>query len=173
MVATEAQLPTPSRATSTILRAGLLAGVLDIAAAFLAYAHSGAQGIRLLQGIASGLIGPAAFQGGIRTALLGLVCHFVIAMLWAAIYFAMSRRAAFLVEHAVVSGAIYGVIIYLVMNLVVIPLSAIGPRPFSLSAAIVAAGILVPCVGVPIALTVRQASGPVRGATGASATSDA
>jgi hypothetical protein len=141
--------------------------VLDIAAAFLAYAHSEAQGIRLLQGIASGLIGPAAFQGGLRTALLGLVCHFVIAMLWAAIYFAMSRRAAFLLEHAVVSGAIYGVVIYLVMNLVVIPLSAIGPRPFSLSAAIVAAAILVPCVGLPIALTVRRfsASSAVTSAT--------
>jgi hypothetical protein len=170
MVATEAQLPAPSRATSTILRAGLLAGVLDITAAFLAYAHSGAQGIRLLQGIASGLIGPAAFQGGLRTALLGLVCHFVIATLWAAIYFAMSRRAAFLLEHAVVSGAIYGVVIYLVMNLVVIPLSAIGPRPFSLSAAIVAAAILVPCVGVPIALTVSRMSTPT---AMASATGDA
>jgi uncharacterized membrane protein len=169
MVGTEAQLATPSRAASIILRAGLLAGVLDITAAFLAYAHSGAQGIRLLQGIASGLIGPAAFQGGLGTASLGLLCHFVIATLWAAIYFAMSRRAAFLREHAVVSGALYGVIIYLVMNLVVIPLSAIGPRPFSLSSAIVAAAILVPCVGVPIALTVRRLSSP---AAVASATSD-
>jgi hypothetical protein len=156
MMPTQAQPPAQPRPASIILRAGLLAGALDITAAFLAYARSGTQGIRLLQGIASGLIGSAAFQGGLVTALLGLVCHFVIAMLWAAIYFAMSRRVAFLLDHAVVSGAIYGVIIYLVMNLVVIPLSAIGPRPFSPSAAIVAAAILVPCVGLPIALIVRR-----------------
>jgi uncharacterized membrane protein len=147
-------------ATPTILRAGLLAGTLDITAALVIYAHSGAQRIRLLQGIASGLLGKAAFQGGLSTAALGLLCHFVIAMSWAAIYFAVSRRVRFLVEHAVVSGVLYGVIIYFIMNHVVVPISAIGPRPFVLSHALLAAGILIPCVGLPIALVVRRFSVP-------------
>lgn len=142
------------RVIPTILRAGLLAGTLDISAALVIYAHSGAQRIRLLQGIASGLLGKAALEGGLSTALLGLLCHFVIAMSWAAIYFAVSRRVRFLVEHAVTSGVVYGVIIYFIMNHVVVPLSAIGPRPFVLSRALLAAAILVPCVGLPIALIV-------------------
>lgn len=152
------QAPTGSRAIPTIVRAGLLAGTLDITAALAVYSHFGPRSIRLLQGIASGLIGKAALQGGLATALLGLLCHFVIATTWAAIYYAASRRISFLLTHAVVAGTIYGLVVYVVMNLVVIPLSAIGPRPLSLSAAIVAAAILVVCIGLPIALTVRRYS---------------
>jgi hypothetical protein len=150
----------PPRAVPTILQAGLLAGTLDITAALVIYARSGAQRIRLLQGIASGLLGKAAFGGGLTTALAGLLCHFVIAMSWAAIYFAVSRRVRFLVEHAFVSGTVYAVIIYFIMNHVVVPLSAIGPRPFVLSHAILAATILVFCIGLPIALVVRYFSVP-------------
>lgn len=159
MGATQGQALTGSRAIPTILRAGLLAGTLDITAALAVYSHFGPQSIRLLQGIASGLMGRAALQGGLPTALLGLLCHFVIATSWAAIYYAASQRISFLLTHAVVAGTIYGLVVYVVMNLVVIPLSAIGPRPFSLSAAIVAAAILVVCIGLPIALTVRRYSG--------------
>jgi uncharacterized membrane protein YagU involved in acid resistance len=161
MMANGVRPPTWSWAIRTILFAGLIAGALDITAAFIVYARFGTQGIGLLQGIASGLIGKAAFEGGLTTAFLGLLCHFFIATSWAAIYVVASRRLAFLVEHAVVSGAVYGVIIYVLMNHVVIPLSAIGPRPFSLSGAIVAAVILVFCVGIPIALIVRRFSNGV------------
>jgi hypothetical protein len=158
MVADQVPATGRSRAIPTILRAGLVAGTLDITAALVIYAHTGAQRTRLLQGIASGLLGKAALEGGLSTALVGLLCHFVIAMSWAAIYFAVSRRVRFLVEHAVTSGTVYGVIIYFIMNHVVVPLSAIGPRPFVLSRALLAAGILVPCVGLPIALIVRHFS---------------
>ena len=143
-------------ARRTILWAGLVAGTLDITAAFLIYTRSGLAAIHLLQGIASGLIGKAAMTGGIGTALLGLLCHFVIATSWAAIYFAASRRMHFLLEHEIISGVAYGLIVYGVMNHIVIPLSAIGPRPFSLPAAARAAAILVVCVGLPIAIIVHR-----------------
>ena len=64
------------RALPIILRAGLVSGALDITAALIVYARFGTLSVRLLQGIASGLLGQAAFQGGLATALLGLVCHF-------------------------------------------------------------------------------------------------
>ena len=147
-------MPRRSRATSTILWAGLIAGTLDITAALIVYARVGTEGIRLLQGIASGLLGKAAFVGGLSTATLGLLCHYFIATSWAAIYYGASRRIASLVEHPVVAGVVYGMIVYFIMNHVVIPLSAIGPQPFSFSAAIVAAAILIACIGIPIALTV-------------------
>lgn len=146
------------RALSVILWAGLVSGTLDITAALIVYARFGAFSVRLLQGIASGLLGKDAFQGGLATAFLGLLCHFFIATSAAAVYYVASRRMAILVQHAVLSGASYGVVVYCFMQLVVIPLSAIGPRPFSVQATIVGVVIHVFCVGLPIALTVRRFS---------------
>jgi hypothetical protein len=146
-----------ARAIPTILRAGLVAGTLDVSAALLVYAQFGpTTGVRLLQGIAYGLIGKAALEGGYKTAFLGLCLHFVIATSWAAIYFAASRRVAFMLEQPVVSGGLYGVVVYFVMNHVVVPLSAIGPRPIVFSKAVIAAAILVVCIGLPIATIVSR-----------------
>ena len=91
--------------------------------------------MRVLKFIASGLLGAAAFQGGAAIAALGLALHFVIALGAAAVYWAASRRIAFLATHPVPSGLLYGVAVYFFMNLVVIPLSAVPPRPFVLSPA--------------------------------------
>ena len=80
---------------------------------------------------------------------------------------AASRRLPVLLQHAVVSGAAYGVFVYFFMQLVVIPLSAIGPRPLSLGAVLVGVAIHIPCVGLAIALTLRRYAPPTRvGATG-------
>src|SRR5213594_3096116 len=89
------------RALPTILWAGLVSGTLDITAALIVYARFGAFSVRLLQGIASGLLGKDAFQGGLATAFLGLLCHFFIATSAAAVYYVASRRMAILVQHAV------------------------------------------------------------------------
>src|SRR5689334_18610115 len=98
-----------SRALPAIFWAGLVAGTLDITAAFIVYGYFGLKPMRLLQGIAGGLLGPRTFAGGLTTALLGLLCHFLIAYSAAVVYFAVSRWLPFLVEHAVVSGFLYGV----------------------------------------------------------------
>src|SRR6267378_8531341 len=86
-----------------ILWGGLLCGVLDITAALLVYGYLGAKPLRLLQGIAGGLLGPRTYSGGIATALLGFLCHFVIAFSAAAVYVAASRVAPLLVRHAIAS----------------------------------------------------------------------
>jgi hypothetical protein len=145
-------------AVPVILRAGLTAGVLDITAAVIVYARSARLTVSLLQGIASGLLGAAAFKGGLATALLGLLCHFFIATSAAAVYYVASRRILILVRRPIVSGALYGVAVYFFMQLVVIPLSAIGPQPLNIGGTIVGVVILVLCVGLPIALTVRRFS---------------
>src|SRR5713226_274768 len=87
-------------------RAGFACGFLDITAALVVYGFFGLKPMRLLQGIASGLLGPKAFSGGLATALLGLLCHFLIAFGAAAVYLVASWVASFLVEHAVVSGVL-------------------------------------------------------------------
>src|SRR2546422_10152992 len=94
------------RALSVILWAGLVSGTLDITAALIVYARFGAFSVRLLQGIASGLLGKDAFQGGLATDFLGLLCHCFIATSATGLYYVASRRMAILVQHAVLSGEI-------------------------------------------------------------------
>jgi hypothetical protein len=141
-----------------VLWAGFACGVLDITAAFIVYGFFGAKPVLLLQGIASGLLGPRAFQGGLATALLGLLCHFVIAFGAAAVYFAASRAIPFLIQNGVVSGVLYGVAVYFFMNRIVVPLSAAAKRSFSLKLMIVGVIVHIFCVGLPISLSVRRFS---------------
>jgi len=75
-----------SGALPAIFSAGLLAGVLDITAAFVTWVPQGVPPVRILQGIASGLLGPQAFKEGIQTALLGGALHFLIALSAAAVF---------------------------------------------------------------------------------------
>ena len=78
------------------------------------------------QGIASGLLGRSSFQGGAARWILGLVLHFFIALsMTAYYYYTASRKLPFLKEYPLICGLFYGMALYLVMNLVVVPLSAI------------------------------------------------
>jgi hypothetical protein len=156
--ATEVSLQKNPNALVALLWAGFACGVLDITAALVIYGFFGLKPMRLLQGIASGLLGPKAFSGGLATALLGLLCHFLIAFGAAAAYLAASRAVVFLIEHAVVSGVLYGVAVYFFMNRIVLPFSAVAKRPFSIQMMIVGVVIHIFCVGLPISLSVRRFS---------------
>ena len=83
----------PAKAISV---AGLTCGVMDISAALVVYGLMGSKPLRLLQGIAGGILGPRTYSGGISTALLGLAFHFVIAFGAATIFFLASRVMPFL-----------------------------------------------------------------------------
>jgi hypothetical protein len=156
--ATETSLEKNPNAIRAVIWAGFACGVLDITAAFIVYGFFGAKPVPLLQGIASGLLGPKAFDGGLATALLGLLCHFVIAFGAATVYFVASRALRVLVDQAVVFGALYGVAVYFFMNRIVVPLSAAAKRPFSLKLMIIGVVIHIFCVGLPISLSVRRFS---------------
>ena len=143
--------------THPIFVGGVAVGILDILAAFVVrYAFTRTPPQRVLQGIASGLIGPDAFSGGSGTAFVGLMLHFVIAFGAAAAYYVVSRNWRALVDHPVLSGLAYGVVVHFVMNSVVLPLSRfpLGPRtpPFNFTLTMIAVHMLF--VGLPIALAV-------------------
>ena len=138
-----------------ILWGGLIAGTLDITAACIQGLLRGGNPMRLLQSVASGLLGKAASQGGVAAAALGLVLHFIIAFGAAAVYFAASRKMRFLVRYAVVFGPLYGIAVYAFMNSVVVPLSA---APFQIPYTWVGLLIHIFCVGLPIGLVVRKFS---------------
>ena len=148
--------PQNPNALLAVLWGGLLCGVLDITAALVVYGYMGAKPLRLLQGIAGGLLGPQTYAGGVATAVLGLVCHFVIAFSAAAVFVAASRIMPLLVRHAALSGALYGIVVYFFMNRVVVPLSAAAKFPFSLKMMIIGIVIHIFCVGLPIALAARR-----------------
>jgi hypothetical protein len=136
--------------------AGLACGVLDIMGALVVYGSMGLKPLRLLQGIAAGVLGPKSFQGGMATALLGLALHFVIAFGAATLYFAVSRSMRILVEQAALCGALYGVAVYFFMNRIVVPLSRAVKYPFSMKMMVIGIVIHVFCVGLPIALSIRR-----------------
>jgi hypothetical protein len=141
-----------------ILAAGLICGVLDGISAVGLTLLFGGKPTRMFQGIAAGVLGPGAFKGGAGAAVLGVALHFVIALGAAAVYYAASRVLPFLIDQAMLSGILYGVAVHLFMNFVVIPLSAIGRRPFVLRSFVAILIVHVIVVGPSIALTVRYYS---------------
>ncbi len=145
-------------APAAIFWAGLLCGVLDIAAAFVTWAPRGVTPVEILQGIASGLLGDRAFAGGWATAALGAACHFFIAYCAATVFFAASRKLAFLTRRPIASGVLYGIAVYLVMYWIVLPLSHFHPRPFSWRSSAIAVLTHMACVGTPISLVVSHFS---------------
>jgi len=148
------------KAIQAIAWGGLLAGVMDISAAFVTWGVRGVSPVRILQSIASGLLGANAYQGGLATAALGAALHLLIATTAAAVYFLASRKLSFLTQRAVTWGMLYGVTVYVFMYFVVLPLAGIKSR-FTLSAVAIAVITHIVCVGLPISLTVRRFSTPV------------
>jgi Na+/alanine symporter len=107
--------------------------------------------------IAAGLIGRQAFQGGAGTYVLGVCLHFFIACSAAAVYYAASRKLEFMTEHPIVCGLFFGAAVEEVMNLVVLPLSALHARgPYKLYDLILGLVVLMIVIGLPIAYSVRR-----------------
>lgn len=145
-----------------ILYATLVVGILDgLDAVLFFYFRSGAAPARIFQGIAAGLLGrTAALQGGAATALLGVALHFFIASGVVAIFLLASRLAPVLIRHPLAFGVLYGLAVYVVMNDVVIPMSAIGARATPTPLPVLVNGLLIHAfgVGVPAALVARAAA---------------
>jgi hypothetical protein len=156
-------------ALDTILLGGLIVGILDMLFAFVFYGFIlKIPYLRVFQGVAAGLLGrDAAIAGGVKTFVLGLVLHFIVATCITAVYYLASLFLPFLIRHAVVCGLIYGLIAYLVMNYVVIPLSAIdvSKRTFDLSTFLPAFIAHAFLVGLPIALLARRSAKANRSAS--------
>jgi hypothetical protein len=108
----------PARsARRAILWGGVICGVLDISSAIIIALANGGSPVRMLQGIAGALLGPVTFQGGAATAALGLAMHFGVAFTATAVFYWLSRRFPVMVEWAVPSGLVFGVVWLLVMYL--------------------------------------------------------
>ncbi len=139
-----------------LLYGTLVVGLLDILDALVFFGLRGVAPARILQSIAAGLLGRSAFSGGVATLALGAVLHFSIAFCVVTVYYLASRKLPVLVRRPLIYGPLYGLAVYLVMNFVVIPLSA-SPRAGLPPTAVMVNGVLIHLLGVglPAALIVR------------------
>lgn len=160
-VSNESTLGRP-RAIDTIPLGGLLIGIFDLLFAFTFYGLIlGVPPLRIFQSVAAGVLGrPTAIAGGVRTFILGIVLHFVVATCIATVYFLATQFLPILVRHPVISGVIYGVMAYFGMKWIVLPLSAIGqrgaiPRLPILVTEVIGHAVLV---GLPVALLARHSA---------------
>ncbi|MGD0760626.1 MAG: hypothetical protein ABR921_17130 [Candidatus Sulfotelmatobacter sp.] len=134
-----------------IVAGGLIAGTLDLTQAFILF------GRRVPLVIAAGLLGRPALHGGAATYALGVLLHFFIAFSATAVYYAASRRLAFLKEHPLVCGLFYGIAVELVMGYIVLPLSALHDRgPYELHDVLQGLIVHMVMVGLPISFSVRR-----------------
>ncbi|MEQ1618902.1 MAG: hypothetical protein ABL883_11235 [Terricaulis sp.] len=114
---------------SAILLGGLVAGGLDILYAFAVYGplSYGLSPVEVLQSVAAGWMGREASRvGGLETAFIGLGTHFLTATLMAATFVTAASRVRALTRNALMWGVLYGLLLYVAMNYVVVPLSSAG-----------------------------------------------
>jgi hypothetical protein len=137
-----------------ILAGGLTAGLLDIVFAIVSNGAKGVPAPTVLQAIASGLAGPSAYRGGAGAAAAGALLHFAMALLMAAVFVAAARRLPILIRHTLAAGLLYGLALYLLMHLAVVPLSRFPGGSLPLDLWGLAAHLFL--VGLPIAFANRR-----------------
>lgn len=154
----------PRAPISRLLAAGVLVAMLDgaFAAVLYVYVLRACSAAQLMQSIAAGLLGRAAFRGGSATVVLGLALHFAVAFGWTFVYAALRATSARLREltattrGALVTGAAFGVFIWLAMDLLVLPLSRASPTPFWSPLFVILLTWHALGVGIPLALILRE-----------------
>ena len=147
-------LPSPKLKSpaKTIFLSGLTAGTLDILAAFFVYSAlmQVVTPEQILLHVASGVFGKTIVGNETTTALIGLLFHFIIAFGFATAYFLIYPYVRFLHYNKVISGLLYGIFVWMIMNLIIVPISNASHAPFALNSAIRAVIILMLCIGLPI-----------------------
>jgi uncharacterized membrane protein YagU involved in acid resistance len=141
-----------------VLAGGTIAGALDILFALTFAATRGVPPDRLLQTVASGLLGEAAYAGGMPAAALGLAAHFGLSYAWATLFVFAAARGPRLASRPAVAGAVFGLLVFLAMRLVVLPVSAF-PHPVRFEPLSAGLDLLshMFLFGMPIALAAAKA----------------
>jgi hypothetical protein len=143
-------------ALRAIVWGGVACAVLDGIVASVLFRLKGIKPLRVWQGVASGLLGERAFREGWVSGGFGLLLHFVIAFSVATVFVEACLPCPFLARAYWMSGPVYGVIVFLVMNLAVVPLSRRPQRPASPQVIFAQLIIHVLFVGMPIAMAANR-----------------
>jgi hypothetical protein len=148
------------------LLCGLLVGTLDMTAACInAYISFGLNPTRVFKYIAAGILGKPAFTGGTMMDVLGILTHYFVAYSWTAFFFFIYPRTNLVNQNKYITGIFYGMLIWIVMNLAIVPLSNV-PKPkngFNVTQAYINAGILIVAIGIPLSLIAYRYFRKLRG----------
>ena len=139
-----------------ILYATLVVGALDAADGVVFRGLQGQNPIQVLQYIASSLLGARSFTGGLSSAGLGLVLHFAVSLVVATIYIIASRHVAALRTQWMLVGLLYGAAVWAVMNLLLLPLTAVAQGPIATAALVNGLMGHALFVGVPCAFFAKN-----------------
>lgn len=121
---------TPSTAWRQVFLGGLIVAIGDILfATTLWFTWTTAGLVRVFQTIAVGVLGAASYEGGVPAAILGAGLHLFMATMFVVVYTLAARRVPTLLDNPVLHGSLYGVLLYVIMNFVVMPLSRVGRSP--------------------------------------------
>ncbi len=144
------------RNQSKVLQATIVAGTLDILSACVYTVIAGHTPIQMLQGIASAVLGlDAFFAGGVTAAIFGLALHFAIMAVMAAVFVIAAQRLPALKARWLIAGIVYGIVLWAVMNLIVLPLR-FGWHPFTALGLAEQFFSHIVLVGIPIAWFARR-----------------
>jgi len=142
---------------STIIKAGLLAGILDICLAFLySYIKRGTDPATVLQYISKVALGKTAFTDPVVSTISGLLFHFTIAMAWSILFFILYRWLNLVRLNKIVTGILYGLFVWAMMSLVILPLWNDKPFVFNAESASINALILIAAIGLPLSFIAHQ-----------------
>ena len=154
--ATTVQIGSSERAFRMILLTGFLAGTLDITAAIInASIQHGSTATIVFQYIASGVFGKEAFESPSMVSW-GIIFHYTIAYSWTLLFFFVYPKLSILSKNRVMVGLVYGLLIWLAMNFVVLPMSNVRrgtPDAFQIALGI---SFIMFLVGLPISLLVNK-----------------
>ena len=145
--------------SGTIFLSGLIAGTLDILAVVIIYAVvlEKTTAIKILQSIASGVFKKEAYTGGPQMAWYGLGFHYLIAFIFAWFYFIIYPYLPFLKKNVILSGILYGILVWIIMNLIVLPIAfPLLPEKHFDFPLLLSILILIVCIGLPIASITRK-----------------
>lgn len=148
------------RTAAIVLGGGAVAATLDILYAWVFWRlKAGVSMERILQSVAAGILGRSSFDGGTGTAILGAVLHYSIASVMSVVYYVATERWPLPLERPALCGAVYGLLLYAVMNVIVVPLSAAGPGPSDRLWIALTLLVHMVFIGIPIALAAERARG--------------
>jgi uncharacterized membrane protein YagU involved in acid resistance len=137
--------------TGSIIKAGLIAGLLDICLAFLySYIKRGTSPETVLQYIGSVAFGKTAISNPVMLTISGLLVHFAIAMGWTILFFILYRSLRLQRINWILAGLVYGLFVWAMMSMLVLPLWNDRPYTFNAEAASINAFILIVAIGLPV-----------------------
>jgi hypothetical protein len=138
---------------SQVIRAGFIVGTLDITATCLHYFIKTGKGPALIfKYIASAVLGKAAFTGGANVIACGLLMHYAIAFAFTIFFFWLFEKRKIFAQNPLLTGIFYGSFTWLMMNLVMVPLTRANAAPFTVQSVVINLLILIACIGIPLAL---------------------